>query len=142
MTTQTKSLYDRLGGLDAINAVTESWVARVGGDDRANGKFARTDLPRLKQELADQLCEVTGGPCAYTGRSMRETHTGMETTAGEFDVVMQHLGATLDELRVPKPEQGELVALLMPMRDDIVEVESPQTGTPLPDSYQAAPPLT
>ena len=141
MTTQTKSLYDRLGGLDAINAVTESWVARVGGDDRANGKFARTDIARLKKEVADQLCEATGGPCTYTGRSMRETHVGMKTTAGEFDVVMQHLGATLDELHIPRPEQDELVGLLRPMRDDIVEVESPQTGTPLPDSYRAAAPL-
>lgn len=142
MTTQTKSLYDRLGGGDAINALTESWVARVGGDDRANGKFARTDIPRLKKEIADQLCEATGGPCAYTGRSMRETHAGMQTTAGEFDVAMQHLGATLDELNIPQPEQDELVALIVPMRGDIVEIESPETGTPLPDSYQAAPPLT
>ena len=142
MTTQMTSLYDRLGGLDAINALTESWVARVGGDDRANGKFARTDIPRLKKEVADQLCEATGGPCTYTGRSMRETHAGMKTTAGEFDVVMQHLGATLDELHIPKAEQDELVDLIMPTREDIVEVESPQTGTPLPDSYQAAPPLS
>jgi hemoglobin len=142
MTTQTKSLYDRLGGLDAINALTESWVARVGGDDRANGKFVRTDIPRLKKEIIDQLCEATGGPCTYTGRSMQETHDGMKVTAGEFDVAMQHLDATLDELKVPKEEQVELVALIMPMRGDIVEVESPETGTPLPDSYQAAPPLT
>jgi hemoglobin len=141
MTTQTKSLYDRLGGLDAIEAVVDSWVARVGGDDRANKKFARTDIPRLKKEVADQLCEATGGPCAYTGRSMRDTHAGMKTTAGEFDVAMQHLGATLDEFNVPKTEQDELVGLLRPMRDDIVEVESPETGTPLPDTYQAAPPL-
>jgi hemoglobin len=96
--TQTRSLYDRLGGIDAINALTESWVARVGADDRANKKFARTDIARLKKEVVDQLCEATGGPCTYTGRSMRETHTGMKTTAGEFEVVMQHLGATLDEL--------------------------------------------
>ena len=141
MTTQTKSLYDRLGGGDAINALTESWVARVGGDDRANGKFARTDIERLKKEIVDQLCEATGGPCTYTGRNMLETHAGMKVTAGEFDVVMQHLGGTLDELNVPKTEQDELVDLLRPMRDDIVEVESPETGTPLPDSYQAAPPL-
>ena len=141
MTTQMKSLYDRLGGLDAINAVTESWVARVGGDDRANRKFARTDIPRLKKEVADQLCEAAGGPCTYTGRSMRDTHAGMKTTAGEFDVVMRHLEATLDEFNVPQPEQDELVDLLMPMRADIVEVESAETGTPLPDSYQAAPPL-
>jgi hemoglobin len=142
MTTQTKSLYDRLGGIDAINALTESWVARVGGDDRANKKFARTDIARLKKEVADQLCEATGGPCTYTGRSMRETHDGMKTTAGEFEVVMQHLDATLDELNVPKSEHDELVGLIRPMRGDIVEIESPETGTPLPDSYQAAPPLT
>jgi hemoglobin len=142
MTTQTESLYERLGGLDVINALTESWVARVGGDDRANAKFVRTDIARLKKEVGDQLCEVTGGPCAYTGRTMRDTHAGMKTTAGEFEVVMQHLGATLDELNIAKPEQDELVELLSPMRDDIVEVESPRTGTPLPDSYQAAPPLT
>ena len=141
MTTQTKSLYDRLGGLDAITAVTESWVARVGGDDRANGKFVRTDIDRLKKEVIDQLCEATGGPCSYTGRTMQETHDGMAVTAGEFDVVMQHLDATLDELAIPKPDQDELIALIMPMRDDIVAVESPQTGTPLPDSYRAAPPL-
>jgi hemoglobin len=142
MTTQTKSLYDRLGGLDAINALTESWVARVGGDDRANKKFVRTDITRLKTEIVDQLCEATGGPCTYTGRSMKETHDGMAVTAGEFDVVMQHLDATLDELNIPKADQDELVALIMPMRADIVEAESPETGTPLPDSYQAAPPLT
>ena len=142
MTTQTMSLYDRLGGGDAINAITESWVARVGGDDRANGKFVRTDIDRLKKEIVDQLCEATGGPCTYTGRSMLETHAGMKVTAGEFEVVMQHLGATLDELNVPKTEQDELVDLLRPMRADIVEVESPETGTPLPDSYKNAPPLT
>ena len=141
MTTQMKSLYDRLGGGDAINALTESWVARVGGDDRANGKFVRTDIDRLKKEVVDQLCEATGGPCTYTGRSMLETHKGMKVTAGEFDAVMQHLGATLDELNVPKPEQDELVGLIRPMRADIVEVESRETGTPLPDSYHAAPPL-
>jgi len=140
-TTQEKSLYDRLGGGDAINALTESWVARVGADDRANGKFVRTDIERLMKEVVDQLCEATGGPCTYTGRSMLETHAGMKVTAGEFDVVMQHLDAALDELNVPKAERDELVGLLRPMRVDIVEVESPETGTPLPDSYQAAPPL-
>jgi hemoglobin len=145
MTTQTKSLYDRLGGGGAIHALAESWVVRMGGDDRINGKFVRTDLPRIKKEvgdqLANQLCEATGGPCTYTGRSMRETHAGMKITAGVFDVVMQHLGAVLDELHVPKAEQDELVGVLQPMRDDIVEVESAQTGTLLAHSYQAAPSL-
>ena len=139
-TMQTKSLYERLGGGDAISALTESWVARVGSDDRANGEFVRTDIERLMKEVIDQLCEATGGPCTYTGRSMRETHDGMKVTAGEFEVVMQHLGAALDELNVPKTEQDELVDLLRSIAMTSLN-ESPETGTPLPDSYQAAPPL-
>ncbi len=71
----------------------------------------RTDIERLMKEVIDQLCEATGGPCTYTGRSMRETHDD-EVHAGEFEVVMQHLGAALDELNVPKTEQDELVDLL------------------------------
>src|SRR5262249_61641078 len=86
MTVQTKSLYDRLGGLDAIQALTEAWVARVGGDDRANGKFARTDIPRLMKEGADQLCEVTGGPGTYPRPSMIEAHTRVGGTAGEIQI--------------------------------------------------------
>src|SRR5262249_56739416 len=114
MTVQTKSLYDRLGGLDAIQALTEAWVARVGGDDRANGKFARTDIPRLMKEVADQLCEVTGGPCTYTGRSMIETHTGMGVTAGEFYVVIRHLDGAPDRLNGPKPSPHHVVRPLTP----------------------------
>jgi hemoglobin len=135
------SLYERLGGLDAITAVVDSFVARCARDDRINEKFVRTDVPRLKKMLVDQVCEATGGPCTYTGRGMRETHDGMEVTAGEFDALVEDLVATLDEFDVPTAEQEELLGLLGPMRDEIVEVESPQTGTPLPETYQAAPAL-
>ena len=92
--------------------------------------------------LVDQVCEATGGPCTYTGRTMKETHDGMGVTAGEFDALVEDLVATLNEFDVPKAEQDELFELLAPMRGEIVEVESPETGTPLPDSYEAAPALT
>ena len=72
---------------------------------------------------------------------MRETHTGMGVTAAEFDALVEDLVATLDTFTVPKAEQGELLGLLAPMRADIVEIETAATGTPLPSSYQAAPPL-
>jgi hemoglobin len=121
--------------------VVDSIVARCAGDERINEKFARSDVPRLKTMLVDQVCEATGGPCAYAGRSMRETHDGMGVTAGEFDALVEDLVATRDEFDVPGPERDELLALLGPMRDDIVEVESPETGTPLPDSYGTAPAL-
>ena len=135
------SLYERLGGHDAITAVIDSFVACCAGDNRINPKFERTDVPRLKKMLVDQVCEATGGPCTYTGRTMRETHDGMGVTAGEFDALVEDLVATLDEFDVPEAEQDELLALLAPMRDEIVEVESPETGTPLPASYQTAPAL-
>jgi hemoglobin len=136
------TLYERLGGIDAITAVVDSFVARCAGDDRINRKFERTDVPRLKKMLVDQVCEAAGGPCTYTGRGMRETHDGMGVTAGEFAALVEDLVATLDEFDVPTPEQEELLGVLGSMRDEIVEIESPETGTRLPDTYEVAPALT
>jgi hemoglobin len=135
------SLYERLGEKDAIVAVVDDFVARCAGDARINGKFARTDVPRLKTMLVDQVCEASGGPCTYSGRAMRETHDGMGVTAGEFDALVEDLVATLNRFGMAQTEQDELLGLLGPMRGDIVEVESPETGTPLPDSYRPAPAL-
>ena len=81
------SLYERLGGLEAITSVVDSFVGRCAGDDRINRKFERSDIPRLKKMLVDQVCEATGGPCTYTVRDMRQTHDGMAVTAGEFDAL-------------------------------------------------------
>jgi hemoglobin len=136
------SLYERLGRKEAITAVVDDFVARCAGDARINGKFARSDVPRLKTMLVDQVCEAAGGPCTYSGRSMKETHDGMGVTAGEFEALVEDLVATLDQFGVPKAEQDELLGLLGPMRGEIVEVESPETGIPLPDTYRPAPALT
>jgi hemoglobin len=136
------TLYERLGGLDAITAVVESFVGRCAGDERINRKFIRTDIPRLKKMLVDQVCEASGGPCTYPGRSMKETHDGMDVTAGEFDALVEDLVATLDEFSVPEAEKSELLGVLGPLRSEIVEVESADTGTALPDTYQVAPALS
>jgi len=135
------TLYERLGGKDSIVAVVDDFVGRCAADDRINGKFARTDIGRLKQMLVDQVCQASGGPCSYEGRDMRATHDGMAVTAGEFDALVEDLVATLDQFGVPKAAQDELLGLLGPMRVDIVEVESSDTGTPLPAAYQNAPPV-
>ena len=133
------SLYDRLGGIDAITAVVGSFRDRVAGDDRINLKFARTDLARLTKMLIDQVCEATGGPCRYTGRSMKEAHASMGVTNGEFDALVEDLVATLNQFNVGKAEQDDLLGLLGPMESEIVEVTSKEVGTPLPDAFQAAP---
>ena len=137
----SRTLYERLGGKDAITAVIDDFVARCAADSRINGKFARTDIARLKASLVDQVCEAAGGPCTYSGRDMHTTHEGMSVTGGEFDALVADLVATLDHFSVPEAEKNELLGALAPMRSDIVEVESSATGTPLPDGYKNAPPL-
>jgi hemoglobin len=135
------TLYERLGKGPAITAVIDDFVARCASDSRINGKFARTDIARLKAMLVEQVSSATGGKVQYTGRGMRETHDGMQVTAGEFDALVEDLVATLNQLGVAEKSQGELLAILGPLRGDIVEVESPATGTPLPDAYEPAKPL-
>ena len=135
------SLYDRLGGVDAITAVVRAFDVRAGKDGRINQKFARTNLERLTKEFVDQLCQDTGGPCTYTGLSMKVSYTNMGVTNGEFDAFIEDLVAVLDDFKVGKAEQGELLDLLRPMRADIVQVDSAQVGTPLPSAFAPAPPL-
>ena len=135
------SLYERLGGVDAITAVARAFDDRAGKDGRINQKFARTNLERLTKEFVDQLCQDSGGPCAYTGLSMKQSHTNMGVTNGEFDAFMEDLVAVLDDFKVGKAEQDQLLSLLRPMREDIVEVDSSRVGTPLPPAFTPAPPL-
>ena len=135
------SLYERLGGVDAITAVTRAAVDRQMKDDRINQKYARTNVDRLIKEFVDQICQATGGPCTYTGRSMTEAHHNMGVTNGEFQAFVEDVVAVLDDFKVGKADQEELLNLLRPMRADIVEVDSSQTGTPLPSAFAPAPPL-
>jgi hemoglobin len=117
----TTSLYDRLGGKTAIVAVVDDFVGNVAADARINGFFAHTNIPHLKSELVDQICAASGGPCTYTGRSMKEAHQGMGVSSADFDALVQDLEKTLDKFKVPAKEQGELLAVLGPMKSDIVE---------------------
>ncbi|TMF14612.1 MAG: group 1 truncated hemoglobin [Chloroflexi bacterium] len=136
------SLYERLGGIKAITGVVENFRDRVAGDNRINQKFAKTDLGRLREMLIDQVCEAAGGPCRYTGRSMKDAHAGMKVTSGEFDALVADLVATLNHFKVGKTEQDEILAVLGPLKTDIVEVESSEVGTPLPRTYEPAPALS
>ena len=136
------SLHERLGGTDSIAAVVADFIQRSVADDRIKAKYEKTDAARLEKMLVDQICEAAGGPCTYGGRDMEQAHTDMGVTAAEFDAQIEVLGASLDHFDVPQAEQDELLGLLAPMRDDIVEVESQETGTPLPAAFQPAPPLS
>ena len=116
-----KSLYERLGGKEAITAVVDTFVGTVGADKRINGFFASTDLTKLKMHLVNQICEASGGPCKYTGRTMKQTHAGMGVTEAAFGALVEDLVSALDHHKVGKTEKAELLAVLGPMKADIVE---------------------
>lgn len=116
-----KVLYERLGGKPAIEAVIDDFLGRVAADERINSGFAVGHLPRLRQRLIELVCAATGGGCTYSGRDMGTVHAGMRITNDQFNVLVGHLVATLEKFKVPEKEKGELLGLLAPMRDSIVE---------------------
>jgi len=136
-----KSLFERLGGKDAISAVVDDFAGNVLNDPRVNKKFAKTNAPRLLANLKDFVCYATGGPCKYSGLNMKESHKNMGTTAGEFNALVEDLIKTLNKFNVGQAEQKDLLTALAGLKGDIVENESTQTGTPLPANFKPAPPL-
>jgi len=120
-TAQEASLYQRLGGYKAIVAVVDDFVGNVAADRRINRFFASTNIPRLKQNLVDQICAAAGGNCIYTGRDMKSAHAGMGVRSRDFEALVGDLTKTLRKFKVPAKEQGQLLAVLGPMKKDIVE---------------------
>ena len=136
-----KSLYNRLGGQPAIEAVVKDFAGKVLADKRINKKFARSDAPRLVKNLTDFVCVATGGPCKYTGQDMKTAHKKMAVTTGEFNALAEDLTATLNQFKVPQKERDELLGAIAPLAKDIVEKKNNSTGTALPKAFKPAPPL-
>ncbi len=114
------SLYERLGGKDAITAVVDEFIARVAADARIKHRFFNTDIPKLKTLLVEQVCMATGGPCKYTGLDMETSHAGMEIVEEEFTALVEDLAGALDKFKVPEKEKGELLGALGPLAPQIV----------------------
>ena len=110
-----------MGGRTQCHGGLDRCVANVVADTRINGRFAITDIRKLKGHLVDQVCMVTGGPCIYSGRDMKTAHAGMKISNGDFGAFLEDLVKALDMFKVPAQEKGELLGLLGAMRKDIVE---------------------
>jgi len=118
------SLYKRLGGYDAMAAVTDDFLRRLTADPGFTRFFSghSTDsLKKIRQLVVDQLCAATGGPCVYIGRDMKTSHAGLGITEKDWDVSVKHLTATLDELNVPAKEKSEVLTAISGLKKDIVE---------------------
>lgn len=115
-----KSLYERLGGQPAIQAVVDDFIGNVAADNRINGFFANTNIPRLNTMLVNQICQATGGPCKYEGRSMKAAHAGMGVSDAHFNALVEDLVKSLNKFNVPEKEKNELLTALASMKGDIV----------------------
>lgn len=119
-----KSLYERLGGYDAIAAVVDDFVGRLVTDKQFERFFVghSTDSKkRIRQHIVDQLCAGAGGPCVYMGRTMKDSHLGLGISEAEWDASAKHLVAALDKFKVPEAEKKELLAFVNTVKADIVE---------------------
>jgi len=117
------TLYQRLGGREGIKGVVDDFVANMAADPRVNGRFKGLDAGRvakLQTNFADQICDASGGPCAYLGKDMKATHAGMGITDAEWSATVADLVKSLDKFKVGAKEQQELLAILGPMKKDIV----------------------
>jgi hemoglobin len=114
------ALYRELGGKEGITKVVDLFLAKVDNDLRINLFFEKTDHKDLRNLVIDQFCQATGGPCVYSGRSMEEAHSGLNLTDADFAAFVEDLIAAMDELKVPKASQEKLLALLGPMKPQVV----------------------
>ena len=122
----TPSLYERLGGVYAIAAVVDDFIDRIMDDPRLNANpkvdeaHHRVSRAGFKYLVTEQVCEATGGPQRYTGRTMYDSHAHLAITEPEWRAFLDDLGQTLAKFHVPPAEQRELLAIVESTKQDIV----------------------
>jgi hemoglobin len=114
-------LYDRLGGESGVAAIANSLIDRVAADPLLGRSFKDSNLNRIKKLLAEQICDLSGGPCRYSGDSMKETHAGHHISEAEFYGMVADLREILKQRRISVGATNELLKLLAPMKRDVVE---------------------
>ena len=118
------SLYKRVGGYDALAAVTDDFIGKLATDkdfSRFFVGFSADSKKRIRQNIVDLFCQVTGGPCFYVGRDLKAAHAGLGITKAEWDKSIVLFTDTLTKFKVPEQEQKDLAALVLPLEKDIVE---------------------
>lgn len=115
------TLYERIGGEPVLRKTVEEFVVIMEKDDRINFAFGNTDITRFKQLLFEQLCNITGGPCQYTGRTMRESHEKLDIDNTMFNALAEDVYIAFGHAGVPYRLQNKVMAIFAPMQRDIVK---------------------
>ena len=112
-------LYQRLGAEEGINAIVDGLLFEIEHDERIVHHFADSDIGRFRAMLTEQLCDLTGGPCQYSGSTMQQSHTGFNITLADYDALVEGLIKVMQRQQISTADQNALLALLAPMYKDI-----------------------
>jgi hemoglobin len=114
------SLYSELGGKEGIEKIVDNFIDEFSYNRDVIKHFEKTDFDHFRARLVEQLCSISGGPCTYTGQSMLEVHRKMNVSEAEFNAMVDDLYKAMQRANVSVPAQNRLIALLAPMRSDII----------------------
>ncbi|MDQ4426933.1 group 1 truncated hemoglobin [Thalassolituus sp.] len=117
---QADGYYQELGGKAGVENIVDNFINEISFDQNIVKFFEGTDINRLREKLIEQFCHESGGPCEYTGDSMKDVHAGMDITKAEFNRVVELLQAAMDDAGTPQTAQNRLIRSLAPMRPDII----------------------
>lgn len=118
------SIYEQIGGAEAIEAVVEDFYVRVLADEQLAGFFTGTNMTRLKGKQAEFFGAALGGPNPYTGAPMRQVHQGRGITMHHFDLVAGHLADCLVAAGVPEGVVAQIIAAVAPLAGEIATARS------------------
>lgn len=129
-----RNTYEQLGGQQGIQGIVDDLLEVIVEDERINFQFAKTDIARFHQKLSEQICVESGGPCTYTGLSMKESHAGRDIDNVQFNALVEDLIKVMERRRIPVTAQNRLLKRLAPMHADIVEKNKSAKTMPKPES--------
>lgn len=118
-TSTRPTLYQQLGERAGLAQIVEDLLYLIVDDERINHQFKGIDVAQFHQNLTDQLCQLSGGPCSYSGRSMREAHADMAITETQFNALAENLILAMEQNGVATGAQNRLLKRLIPMHPDV-----------------------
>lgn len=117
------ALFQTLGQKAGLSVLMDDFMQRLLADPRTEPFFAKANQQRVKEQLVEQLCQVSGGPCVYKGADMKSSHSNMDITKGHFNALVEMLQQSMDAKKIPFRAQNQLLAQLAPMHRDVITVK-------------------
>lgn len=116
------SLYQQLGGEQGVEQLVDAFIGAIAADDQIFHYFAEANVTHFRQGFITHICDISGGPCQYTGDSMVDIHTGMHINEADFNRVVELLVEAMEQVGISYPVQNRLLARLAPLRKDIIHI--------------------